>query len=163
MPMPHYDDDRERPSWRDIDKMKDKSSAKSSMDKISSKKLHSSYLGKKYKRMLDDMFSGEKKRPREQQNKLQEILDAVATPKFKELVMAYIESYGMPDEWDVLIEMITLRDKELLCHTIDSLMALTPEQSPAKKDILKSKLRTLANTTRHAQVEKKAKEAVERL
>ncbi len=157
-----YDDDRERPSWRDVDKRRDKSSARGVRDTISSKKLHTSYLGKKYKRMLDDMFTGPK-RPKEQTAKLKELLDSASTPKFKELVNTYIASYGIPDDWDVLIEMLNLRDQDFLCGAIDELLKLVPDQSSAKKDILKEKLRTLANITRFVAVEKKAKEGIKNL
>lgn len=156
-------DDNERPSWRDIDKRREKSSHVSREKGQKAEKPGADrWETGRYKKALDKLFLGDKG-TLEHEKLHNKIHRSYGTTTFLTTVQTYIEKYGPPDDVSTLLLLLDAKDPEVMTLTIDKLLAIFDAASAREKDDAKRKLSIVALTERTPEVKEKAAETLEEL
>lgn len=160
-----YDEEKERPSWREIDRMKDRSphtrrreGAKTGIEKA----LQSKWLKERYLKEVEKLFSG-KKGTKEHDKALEKIHKTYGTSRFHKAVRDYVKEYGFPEDWGTLILFLDHRDAEIICEALSALKALYPEKGRVERQGFISKVRILSMTAKADQVREKALDVLHEL
>ena len=154
--MVPYDD--ERPSWREIDRLRDRSphtKRRKSSESELEKALRSKWLKERYLKEVEKLFSG-KKASAEHDKALKAIHKAYGTNRFNRTVKKYVEEYGLPEDWGTLILLLDHKDPQIVCQALEALKALYPEKGLVEKQGFLSKARVLAMTARKEEVREAA-------
>lgn len=152
---PPYDpdsDDRDRPSWREIDRKRDRS-RHVTRDKTSRKEksLRSTWAKQQYLKEVGKFFQGEKG-SKEHKVALDAIHRHYGTGKFAPAVKKYLKKYGIPDDWSTLMLLLDYKDDEVLIQVIQALKEIALERSPLERQGFKDKLEILSFTARSTQI-----------
>jgi hypothetical protein len=147
--VPPFDsdsDEREKPSWRDIDRKRDRSSHVSRDEHSRSEKsLRSTWAKEQYLKEVDKLFQGGKG-SKEHKAARNAIHNSYGTSKFASSVKKYLKKYGIPDDWSTLMLLLDYKDDEVLVQVIETLKEIAPERSPVERQGFKDKLEILAIT-----------------
>ena len=147
--VPPFDsdsDEREKPSWRDIDRKRDRSRHVSRDEQSRSEKsLQSPWAKDQYLKEVDKLFQG-KKGSKEHKAALNAIHNHYGTSKFASSVKKYLKKFGIPDDWSTLMLLLDYKDDEVLVQVIDALKDIAPERSRVERQGFKDKLEILAIT-----------------
>lgn len=147
--VPPFDsdsDEREKPSWRDIDRKRDRSRHVSRDEQSRSEKsLQSTWAKDKYLKEVDKLFQG-KKGSKEHKAALNAIHNNYGTSKFASSVKKYLEKYGIPDDWSTLMLLLDYKDEEVLVQVIEALKEIAAGRSRVERQGFKDKLEILAIT-----------------
>ena len=147
--VPPFDsdsDEREKPSWRDIDRKRDRSRHVSRDEQSRSEKsLQSTWAKDQYLKEVDKLFQG-KKGSKEHKAALNAIHNNYSTSKFASSVKKYLEKYGIPDDWSTLMLLLDYKDEEVLVQVIEALKEIATERSRVERQGFKDKLEILAIT-----------------
>ena len=163
---PPYDpesDEKERPSWREIDRRRDRSRHVSRGE--SSRKeqsIRSGWAKQRYLKEVDKLFQGEKG-GKEHKAALDAIHRHYGTAKFASAVKKYLKKYGIPDDWSTLMLLLDYKEDEVLIQVIDALKAIVPERSPVERQGFKNKLEILSFTASSSQITSLAQRVSEKL
>ncbi len=146
---PSYTDyDENRLSWREKDRRKDKRNVDEVRKSQSPKQKYQDEKAKKdYLKNLNTLFGG-KKSGKEHDKELKALKESFSNKvNFKQNVEAYIQKYGFPDDWDVLLLLLKLNDRTILKQTLEVLRTKIETIDHTKKRILKSEIEILKMTT----------------
>ena len=153
--VPPFDsdsDEREKPSWREIDRRRDRSRHVSRDDRSSKEKaLRSTWAKEQYLKKVDKFFQG-KKGGKEHKAALNAIHSNYGTSKFAAAVKKYLKKYGIPEDWSTLMLLLDFRDDEVLVEVIEVMKALAPERSQMERHGFRDKLEILSLTASSSQV-----------
>ncbi len=162
--MSDYDDD-ERPSWRDIDKKRDRSShvREEKKEKVGGRRPGAyRYEQGRYKEALEKLFQG-KKGTLEYQKLYNKIHKSYGASTFIGNIQKFIEAYGLPDDVSTLLLILDSKHAEIMLMTIDKLQEVTAGASPREKEDVRRKLSILAMTDRSSDVKERAREVADGL
>ncbi len=160
--MVPYDD---RPSWREIDRLRDRSPHTRRRERSESsleKALRSKWLKEKYLKEVEKLFSG-KKGSEEHAKLLKAIHRSYGTSRFNRVVRRYIEEFGLPEDWGTLILLLDHKDPEIVCKALEALKDLYPQKGLVEKQGFVSKARVLAMTARKEKVREAAQLVLEEI
>ncbi|WP_456432685.1 hypothetical protein [Thermosulfuriphilus sp.] len=146
--MAPYDDERERPSWREIDRRRDRSRHTSRHREPLSRverALKSPWLKQKYMEELEKLFSG-KKGTKEHQKLYEAIHKTYGSNKFHRTVERYIQEYGLPEDWGTLILLLDHKKPEIVRQALEALKGLYPQKGLVEKQGFISKVKIIALT-----------------
>jgi hypothetical protein len=157
------DDDREKPSWRDIDRQRD-GSAHTSREpgEQRAKSPRKEWAQKMYLKEIENLFKG-KKATKEHAAALKEVHERAGTKKFGTAVKKYLKEYGMPDDWSTLFLLLDYEDTKVARDAVEALLALEPEAQLNLKEGLKSKLNIIIMTATDDDLLEIAEEALQKL
>ena len=145
-PFDSDSDEREKPSWRDVDRKRDRSRHVSRDEQSRSEKsLRSSWAKEQYLKEMDKLFQG-KKGSKEHKAALNAIHNNYGTSKFSSSVKKYLEKYGIPDDWSTLMLLLDYKNNEVLVQVIEALKDNAPERSRVERQGFRDKLEILAIT-----------------
>ncbi len=153
-----HDDYDEKPSWRDIDRKRDKSSHTS--DDPEAQRPQSpkkEWAQKMYLKEIGNLFKGKKATP-EHAGALNEIHLRTGTKKFNTAVKKYIKEYGLPDDWSTLFLLLDYKDVKIVRLSVEKLVSIMDDEPLNKKEGLKSKLSIMAMTAEDDDVREIAQE-----
>ena len=157
-----YDDDN-RPSWRDIDKKRDRSSHVSHEQKQEHKKPGADRWNTgRYKQALDKLFKGEKGTI-EAEKLHKKVHKSYGSPAFAETARKYVAKYGPPDDISTLLLMLDSKDAQLMLLVMEKLRLVYQKASDREKEDIRRKLSILALTDKSADVKERASEIVEEI
>jgi hypothetical protein len=157
------DDERERPSWREIDRMRDRSRHVGRGERTSKEQsLRSTWAKKQHLKEADKLFQG-MKGSKEHKAAVDAIQRSYGTSKFTAAVKKYLQAYGVPTEWGTLLLLLDYKDDEVLAEVIGTLENLAPKRTPAEKQGLKNKLEILTFTARSSRIISLAEAALREL
>jgi hypothetical protein len=162
--MNSYDDDeRERPSWRDRDRKKDRSKHVSG-DKpaFRPKSAKAQWAQKQYLKEVENLFKG-KKASKDHGIAHEAIHRYSGTGKFNATVKKYIAEYDLPDDWSTLFLLLDYKELKVVKRVIAVLKEKSQEEPLNIKEGFKSKLRIIAMTTPDSELKEIAEETVEGL
>jgi len=166
--MPGRDDEdyeRERPSWREIDAARDRSSHTTHRDKAPRSpkaKARAEQERKAALKAAEQLFAGKKATP--EHAKAQAVLHAhYGTAKFIPTARKYLKEYGLPDDWGTLILLLDFPEATVVGGALEKLAAYYPEAGVTKQRGLKAKVETLALVSRDADIRQVAEGALGRL
>jgi len=153
------DDDREKLSWREIDKMRDHSRHVSGEPKsFRERSLRSDWAKKQHLKEAEKFFLG-KKGTDEYKKAYAAVHDKYGSPGFEEAAKKFIQEFGPPDDWGTLILILDAKDPAVARETLAPLKGLYEKRSPIEQKGLKGKLRILAITAK----DKNLREEVEKM
>ena len=158
--MAERDDDdreRERPSWRELDKMRDRSrhTRPERREPSSPKARATSQAAKQtYLKKLDEKVFGAKSPGRKAADQVRE---ARGTRAFSAACDAYVQEQGFPDSADLLLLFLDHENPAVLLKAIDALAVHAREKSVDRGALAKA-LRRVKSLTDDADVEARAEE-----
>jgi hypothetical protein len=146
--MAHHadDDEREKPSWREIDRRRDRSPhAPKETREDRPRSGRSEWVMKKYRKEADKLFMG-RKGTKKHQKALSDIERYNGTDQFEETVKAYLEEYGLPEDWTTLSLLLDYSDPQTVLKALEAMKGLYPGRAPAEQRGFKARVDILAMT-----------------
>ncbi|HLG19379.1 MAG TPA: hypothetical protein VI895_06130 [Bdellovibrionota bacterium] len=144
-PPPRRDEDeeREKPSWRELDARRDRSYHVQDKPKIERQPAIAKRGQALAKEALDELFTEKKDKDRKAAWKK---VHEASGKLFAGRARAYVEKYGMPKTWDDLLRLLDHPDSQFFESILDRVMELAVHESPVRIDLLVGKLRVLKMT-----------------
>ncbi len=141
-----YDEDR--PSWREIDRRKDRSSHVShDRSERRGRSSQSSWLQKQYRKEAEKLFTGKKGSDKHRADH-SAIYESHGSVRFGEAVRTYLEEYGLPDDWSTLSLLLDYDESAIVQEAIGALKLQYEARTALERQGFRSKLEILAMTTR---------------
>lgn len=138
------EEERERPSWREIDARKNRSRHVVQDPKPARKKSHMERRDDSMaKKALNEFFQGKKSKAQETEWK--KVCEASGS-LFSKRAKKYIEAHGLPRQWDDLLRLLDHDETALLKQVLDRLRERAQQQNEKSLDLLVGKLRILKMT-----------------
>jgi hypothetical protein len=143
---PYDDDEREKPSWRDRDRKKDRSKHLSQdRPAFRPKSARAQWAQKQYLKEVENLFKG-KKASKEHAAAHEAIHQCSGTKKFNAAVKKYLAEYDLPDDWSTLFLLLDYKDLNVVKRIITRLKDMAHDQPLSIKEGFKSKLHIIAMT-----------------
>jgi hypothetical protein len=156
-----YDDD-ERPSWRDIDKKRERSSHVSGEKQERKEPAADRWNAGRHKKALEKLFMG-KKGTLEHEKLYKKLHKSYGAPTFREAVRKYVETYGPPDDVSTLLISLDTRDVPLMLLIMEKLEQVYTKVSNREKEDIRRKLSILALADRSPEIKERASEISDRI
>lgn len=146
--------DENRPSWREIDKNRGKSTHRKEepTDKLPPKQqawVKSAAL-KEAKGIFDKKLSPDAKK----------LLEQIRSLKGKEgydsAVIKYLNKFGIPEKWRVLLDFLDVSDAEVFSQLAGSMVSEYKDQPMTDRRAFKTKLSILSNAAGSAKIQRLA-------
>src|SRR5512139_729523 len=138
--MPRYqdEDEREQISWREIDRRRDRSPhAPKEKPPERERSRRSEWVMKKYRKEADKLFMG-KKGTKKHQKALNDIDRYHGTDQFETAAKAYLEEYGLPDDWSTLLLLLDYSDSQKVLQALAAMKGLYETRNPVEKQGFKA-------------------------
>jgi len=159
----HEEDEREKISWREIDRRKDRSPyAPKETPKDQARSRRSEWVMKKYRKEADKLFMG-KKGTKKHQKAYNDIDRYHGTDQFETVVRNYLDQYGLPEDWSTLSLLLDYSDSEKVLQALAAMKDLYETRSPIEKQGFKAKVDILAMTASDSDVRDFAEEILKTL
>jgi hypothetical protein len=157
MPPKRDDDDRERPSWREIDQRRDGSRHRGKAPPPVSKPQAES-IRKQALAQAEALFKGKRARP-EYQTDLKKLEAGHGSKKFPALAKKFLEEYGLPEEWGALTRFLDYDDPTTGAKVLQAMAGQAEQRSRVEKQGFKGRLQVLTLTSPHLEI-RRAAEAI---
>ena len=163
--MSTYDDRDDRPSWSEIDKLKDRSkhAAREKREVKKKQTVREEWAKKQYMKEIEKLFSGEKEETEEQKKAQKAIAKHYGSSKFNSAVDHYVKKFGMPRDWGTLMLMLDHKNVVIVTKALEVLRKKMHESSDAEREGFKSKVKIIAMTADNDGLQGLAEEIVEEL
>lgn len=155
------DDDRERLSWREIDKRRDRPGERPPTQERPSKK-QAEWVRKMALQQAEALFRGKRARP-EYQKALKELEAARGTKKFVAVARKFLEEYGLPEEWGALNLLLDFPDAEVAGQALQAMAAMAEKRTRVEQQGFKGRLQVLQLTSPLVAVRRLAGELLENI
>jgi hypothetical protein len=156
MPPKRNDEERERPSWREIDQRRDGSSHRAKtlppMPKAQTELIRTQALAQ-----AEALFRGKRARP-EYPTDLRKLEAGHGTKKFFTLAKKFMEEYGLPEEWGALTRLLDYDDPLAVAEVLQAMAGQVSKRSRVEKQGFKGRLQVLALTSSHLEVRRAAED-----
>ena len=160
MPPRRDDDDRERPSWREIDQRRDGSRHRAP-DKPKVPKKQAEKLRKEVLAQAEALFKGKRARP-EYQTDLKKLEASHGSKRFPGLAKKFLEEYGLPEEWGALTRFLDYPDAAVVVDVLRAMADQVEKRSRVEQQGFKGKLHIMVLTGAHADIRQVAEEILNR-
>ncbi len=140
------EDEREKISWREIDRRRDRSPyapKERVQDRETSRR--SQWMKKHYRKEVDKLFMG-KKGTKKHQKARDDIDHYHGTDQYEAAVKVYLDQYGLPDDWNTLSLLLDYSVAEKVLQALTAMKNLYESRTPTEKQGFKSKVDILAMT-----------------
>jgi hypothetical protein len=156
------DEDREKPSWREIDQRRDRSFHVGERKSYQERTLRSDWAKKQHLREAEKFFQG--KKGTEAYKKAHAALhDKYGTPQFPKVAQDFLQEFGLPDEWGTLLLLLDYPDPKWAGEALAALKAMYAKRSLIEQKGFKGKVKILGMTTRDPHLRKECEGIVEEL
>ena len=156
MPPKRDDDERERPSWREIDQRRDGSRHRAKppppVPKAQAESIRQQALAQ-----AEALFKGKRARP-EYQTDLKKLEASHGSKKFAALARKFLEEYGLPEEWGALTRFLDYDDATFGAEVLQAMAGQVDKRSRVEKQGFKGRLQVLALTSLHREIRRAAEE-----
>ncbi|MBW1679126.1 MAG: hypothetical protein JRJ08_03140 [Deltaproteobacteria bacterium] len=161
--MSTYDEEEsEKLSWREIDKLKDGSKYVSREKTSDRRSKRSEWAQNQYRKEAERLFMG-KKGSDEYKKGIHEIHNRHGTPKFNSVVKNFIKKYGLPDDWDTLFLLLDYKEGDTVGEVLSKLKNDYRERSSMEMQGFRAKLEIVAMTTGDKELRETVQEALKEL
>ncbi len=140
------DEEREKLSWREIDKLRDRSRHVSDERKsYRERTLKSEWVRKQHLREAEKLFQGVKGTAayKKAYNLLHEKYGSAEFPK---TLKSFLEQFGLPDDWGSLLLVLDYADPIWAKEALQALKNMYPSRTLLEQKGFKGKLKVLATT-----------------
>jgi len=160
--MGDYDDDK--PSWRELDRQRDKSRFYGRQEKGAGKKEapKDRWQQGRVKDALDRLFKGDKGTV-EHDKLYAKLNNAYGSEAFHKQAEKYVAKYGLPDDAATLLLFLDLQAADTGVATLEKLAGLYGSLSPRQQEDVKRKISITAMTHKIKEVRVKAEETLEEI
>jgi hypothetical protein len=148
-------DDQERPNWREIDRLRDRSRHGWTEQKPPGGRKQQEKIRQEALKQAEALFAGKQQRP-EYKKAMAALEDQRATPHFLAAAEKFLKDYGLPEDWRALMLFLDYPDPAIVGEAMTRLHQLASSQSMMELQGLKGKLRTLSLTSRFMEVKDQA-------
>jgi hypothetical protein len=148
-------EERDRPSWREVDRLRDRSRHGRQEPKPPASQKQQEKIRQEALKQAEALFAGKQQRP-EYKKALAKLEDQRATPQFLAAAEKFLHDYGLPEEWRGLMLFLDYPDSAVVAEALQRLQRLASSQSMTELQGLKGKLRTLSLTSRFLEVKEQA-------
>lgn len=155
--------EEDKPSWREIDRRKDRSAyapREESPDRERSRR--SEWVMKRYRKEADKLFMG-KKGTKKHQKAHNDIDRYHGTDQFEPTVKAYLDQYGMPEDWSTLSLMLDYSDPKTILEALEAMRGLYETRSLIERQGFRAKVDILAMTASDSDLRDFAEELLKKL
>lgn len=157
--MGDYDDD-ERPSWREIDKRRDRSSHVKSEKRERDTQAANRWNTGRHREALEKLFKGDKG-TLDHEKLYNKIHKAYGTSTFLSAIQKYVAKYGPPDDASTLLLLLDSKDSGVMMLAMEKLKEIYGGMPAREKEDVRRKLSIVALTERSPELKEKASEIVE--
>jgi hypothetical protein len=158
MPPKRQDDERERPSWREIDQRRDGSRhrgpAPPPVPKAQAESVRQQALAQ-----AEALFKGKRARP-EYRIDLKKLEAAHGSKKFPALAKKFLEEYGLPEEWGALTRLLDYDDPTSGVRVLQAMAGQAAKRSRVEQQGFRGRLQVLALTSPHPEIKRAAEEVL---
>jgi len=155
--------DEDKPSWREIDRKKDRSPyAPKEAPEQRERSRRSEWVMKKYRKEADKLFMG-KKGTKKHQKAHNDIDRYHGTDQFGAAVKEYLEQYGLPEDWSTLSLLLDYSDPQTVLQALTAMKDLYETRSLIEKQGFKAKVDILAMTSSDSDLRDFAEELLKSL
>jgi len=154
MPPSRDDDDRERPSWREIDQRRDGTRRREKAPPRVPKK-QAEMLRKQALAQAEALFKGRRGQP-EYQAALKQLEACHDREKFPALAKKFMEEYGLPEEWGALTRFLDYPDAAVVVDVLQAMAGQVAKRSRVEKQGFKGRLQIMVLTDPHPEVRRRA-------
>jgi len=154
---PRDDDERERPSWREIDQRRDRAGGPRPPRQPKAPKKQVEALRLQALAQAEALFKGKRARP-EYQKDLRKLEDRHGTKQFAVYAKKFLEEYGLPEEWGALTRLLDYPDPKVMEEVLRAMAAQVSSRSRVEQQGFKGRLQILALTSPYAEVRRGAEE-----
>jgi len=159
----HDVEEGEKLSWREIDRRKDRSPyAPKEVPQDRVRSHRSEWAMKKYRKEADKLFMG-KKGTKKHQKAHHDIDRYHGTDQFEAAMKAYLDEYGLPEDWSTLLLLLDYSDPEKVLQALAAMKDLYEARSPVEKQGFKAKVDILAMTASDSDLRDFAEEMLKTL
>jgi hypothetical protein len=156
MPPRRDDDERERPSWREIDQRRDGSRHRGQAP-AKAPKAQAESVRKQALAEAEALFKGKRTRP-EYRTDLKKLEAGHGSKNFPALAKKFLEEYGLPEEWGALTRLLDYDDPAAGVKVLQAMAGQASMRSRVEKQGFKGRLQVLALTSPHAEIRRAAEE-----
>jgi hypothetical protein len=157
------DDERERPSWREIDQRRDGSRHRGeTARKPKVPKTQAEWVRKQALAQAEALFKGKRGRP-EYQTALRQLEACHGTKKFPACAKKFLEEYGLPEEWGALNRLLDYPEPGAVAQVLGAMAARRENRSRVELQGFKGRLQVLALTSPYEEVRRRAEEILAEL
>jgi hypothetical protein len=157
------EDEREEISWREIDRRRDRSPhAPKGEPKERERSRRSDWIKKKYRKEVEKLFMG-KKGTKKHQKALRDIDKFHGTDQFETAVKAYVDQYGLPDDWSTLSLLLDYSDAEVVIQALRAMKNFYEARTLVEQRGFKAKLDIIAMTASDRDLRDAAEEMLKTL
>jgi len=156
--MADYSD--EKPSWRDIDRRKDRSRHYGRQEKAAKREgPKNRWQEGRVKEALDRLFKGDKGTP-DHDRLYKKLHSTYGTESFLPTVTKYLTKYGLPDDVGTLILILDTKEENIILSVFEKFKEIVTGLSSRYKEDVRRKLSIMALTDKSPHIREKAKEAL---
>jgi len=151
------DEERDRPSWREIDRRRDGSRhARPESRPVGRRQQEQQEkIRREALKQAEALFAGKQQQPA--YKKALAALEAQrATPAFLSAAKKFLEEFDLPQDWRGLMIFMDYDDPAVVTAALARLKELAPAAGMVELQGLKGKLRTLALTSRSGEIKAQA-------
>ena len=156
MPPKRDDEERERPSWREIDQRRD-GSLRRTKASPPAPKAQAEMIRKQALAQAEALFKGKRARPQYQID-LKKLEAGHGTKKFPVLAKKFLEEYGLPEEWGALTRLLDYDDPAVVAAVLRAMAAQVEKRTRVEKQGFKGRLQVLALTSPHGEIRRAAED-----
>jgi hypothetical protein len=140
------EDERDKISWSEIDKRRDRSPyAPKEADEPRQKSHRSEWIKKQYRKEVDKLFLG-KKGTKKHEKAHSDINRFHGTDQFDATVKTYLDQYGLPDDWSTLSLLLDYSGPKEVSQVLSAMKNLYEAKTPAEQRGFKAKVDIFAMT-----------------
>ena len=127
------EDERDKISWSEIDKRRDRSPyAPKETHEPRQKSQRSEWIKKQYRKEADKLFLG-KKGTKKHEKAHSDINRFHGTDQFDATVKSYLDQYGLPDDWSTLSLLLDYSDPKMVSQVLSAMKNLYEARTPAEQ------------------------------
>jgi hypothetical protein len=157
------EDETDTRSWREIDRRKDRSPyAPKETPEDRGRSRRSEWVMRKYRKEADKLFMG-KKGTKKHQKARNDIEHSHGTDRFETVVKAYLDQYGLPDDWSTLSLLLDYSDADQVLQVLSTMKDLYETRTPMEQQGFKAKLDIMAMTAHDSDLRDSAEEMLKTL
>jgi hypothetical protein len=148
------DEERERPSWREIDQRRDGSRHRAPARPRAPKK-EAELARKQALAQAEALFKGKRGRP-EYRVALRQLEACHGSKKFPLCAKKFLEEYGLPEEWGALMRFLDYPEPEVVRDALRAMASQVAGRTRVEQQGFKGKLQVLSLTSPHAELRRLA-------
>lgn len=151
MAPPKDDDERERPSWREIDQRRDRAGGAQAPRQPKVPKKQAEKLRLQALAQAETLFKSKRARP-DYKKDLRKLEEKHGTKQFAAYAKKFIEEYGLPEEWGALTRLLDYPDPLVIQEVLQTMAAQAASRSRVEQQGFKGRLQVLALTSPYEEV-----------